>query len=463
MILRLKLYAVSLKAATYLLPILAFYVGWWVWAACSAFLGRPVLYSLHGHLNQMLFGTLVWAFISEHYRVTSFDELFRERTGARAAWSACLATSCVLLALLYFSRDGIYPRGLLVCDVIALLTLTVMLHAIFRVIFRSRANLARPTRLLVVGADQFARDAARRLQGLSFAPCQIAGFVRLPDQDARVEGQRVYELEELNLLDPNHGIDEAVIALRPTQFSQIPKIMKALSRLCLPTRALVDLGEGIIVREKLFQLGNIQMLDLSSTPTESLDYALLKRTFDVCFSLGVLILTCPLFGLIALIVRLTSRGPIFFIQERIGLNGKPFNMYKFRSMRAGPSSESDTQWTTSEDNRKTRFGTLLRKTSLDELPQFINVLKGDMSVVGPRPERPHFVHKFLQEINRYNHRHALKVGITGWAQVNGWRGDTSIDKRIEYDLYYLQNWSLAFDLRIIVMTVFSGLISKNAY
>jgi lipopolysaccharide/colanic/teichoic acid biosynthesis glycosyltransferase len=164
-----------------------------------------------------------------------------------------------------------------------------------------------------------------------------------------------------------------------------------------------------------------------------------------------------------LIVRLTSRGPIFFIQERIGLNGKPFNMYKFRSMRAGPSSESDTQWTTSEDNRKTRFGTLLRKTSLDELPQFINVLKGDMSVVGPRPERPHFVHKFLQEINRYNHRHALKVGITGWAQVNGWRGDTSIDKRIEYDLYYLQNWSLAFDLRIIVMTVFSGLISKNAY
>src|SRR5262249_51097119 len=185
--------------------------------------------------------------------------------------------------------------------------------------------------------------------------------------------QRVYELEQLSLLDPNLRIDEAVIALRPTQFSQIPEIMRVLRQLCLPARALVDLGEGIIVREKLFQLGNIQMLDLSSTPTESLDYALLKRIFDVCFSLGVLILTAPLFGLIALIVRLTSRGPILFIQERIGLNGKPFNMYKFRSMRAGPSSESDTQWTTSEDNRRTRFGMLLRKTSLDELPQFINV------------------------------------------------------------------------------------------
>jgi exopolysaccharide biosynthesis polyprenyl glycosylphosphotransferase len=239
--------------------------------------------------------------------------------------------------------------------------------------------------------------------------------------------------------------------------------MKALSHLCLPARALVDLGEGIVIREKLFQLGNIQMLDLSSTPTESLDYALFKRVFDVAFSLGVLVLVAPLFGLIALIIRLTSRGPIFFIQERIGLNGKPFQMYKFRSMRVGPSPESDTQWTTAEDARRTSFGALLRKTSLDELPQFINVLRGDMSVVGPRPERPHFVQKFLQEVSRYNHRHSLKVGITGWAQVNGWRGDTSIEKRIEFDLYYLQNWTFTFDLRIILMTVFSGLLNRNAY
>jgi Undecaprenyl-phosphate glucose phosphotransferase len=463
MILRLKLYGVSLKVATYLLPIPAFYLGWWLWSVSCVFLGRPVLYAMQGHLNQMLFGTLVWAFISERYRVTNFDELFRERTGARAAWSACLATSFVLLALLYFSRNDIYPRGLLVCDVIVLLTLTVLLHATFRVIFRSGASMAKPTRLLVVGADQFARDAARRLRALSFAPCQIGGFVRLPGQEICVEGQRVFELEQLVLLNSNHGIDEAVIALHAAQFSQIPRIMKALSHLCLPARALVDLGEGVVVRERLFQLGNIQMLDLTSTPAESLDYALLKRAFDVCFSLGVLILTAPLFGLIALIIRITSPGPVFFIQERIGLNGKPFRMYKFRSMRAGPSTESDTQWTTAEDKRRTSVGAMLRKTSLDELPQFINVLKGDMSVVGPRPERPHFVQKFLQEVSLYNHRHSLKVGITGWAQVNGWRGDTSIEKRIEFDLYYLQNWTFAFDLRIILMTIFSGVMNKNAY
>jgi Undecaprenyl-phosphate glucose phosphotransferase len=463
MILRLKLYGLSLKVAIYLLPILAFYLGWCVWSLVSGVLERPVLFSPHGHLNHMLFGTLVWAFVSERYRVTNFDELFRERTGARAAWSACLASSFILLALLYFSRNDVYPRGLLVCNVVVLLVLTVILHAIFRVLFRSRASMAKPSRILVVGADQFAHDAALRLQRLSFAPAQISAFVRLPGQEVCVRDHRVFELEQLTLVNPHHGIDEAVIALHPAQFSQIPKIMKTLRHLCLPTRALVDLGEGIVVRERLFQLGNIQMLDLSSTPAESLDYALFKRIFDVCFSFGVLILTAPLLGLIALIIRLTSHGPIFFTQERIGLNGKPFKMYKFRSMRTGSTSVSDTEWTTSEDSRRTAFGKFLRKTSLDELPQFINVLKGDMSVVGPRPERPHFVHKFLQEVRLYNHRHSLKVGITGWAQVNGWRGDTSIEKRVEFDLYYLQNWTFMFDLRIILMTIFSGLINKNAY
>jgi exopolysaccharide biosynthesis polyprenyl glycosylphosphotransferase len=177
----------------------------------------------------------------------------------------------------------------------------------------------------------------------------------------------------------------------------------------------------------------------------------------------VLLVTSPLMGLIALLIRLTSPGPIFFVQERVGLNGVPFLMYKFRTMRVSDFSDSDTRWTIEADPRRTPLGTFLRKTSLDELPQFINVLKGDMSVVGPRPERPHFVQQFLQEVGRYNHRHCLRVGITGWAQVNGWRGNTSIEKRVECDLYYLQNWSLIFDLRIILMTIFSALIGKNAY
>lgn len=463
MILRLKSYRLSLKLAIYILPAPAFGAGWWLWTIFSIVLGRPVQYVPGEHLAQVIFGTVIWAFIAEHYRVTSFDELFRERTGGRAAWSACVTTMCVLLTTLYFSRNVAFPRGLLICDVALLLVLTVILHALFRILCRSRAHFAKPTRLLVVGADQFAQDAAAKFQRLSFVRCEVAGFVCLPGQETSLNGHPVYELEQLGALNSTHGIDEAVIAIHPAQFSQIPKIIRALEHLCLPAKALVDLGEGIVVREKLFQLGNIQMLDLTSTPAESLDYVLLKRAFDVCFSVLLLLFSAPLFALIAAIILLTSPGPIFFVQERVGLNGKPFRMYKFRTMHMSSKVESDTVWTTASDSRRTIFGSILRKTSLDELPQFINVLNGDMSVVGPRPERPHFVHKFMHEVTRYNNRHALKVGITGWAQVNGLRGDTSIERRVDYDLYYLQNWSLAFDLRIIALTVISGLINRNAY
>lgn len=463
MILRLRRYRLSLKIAIYVLPVLGCGLGWWFWIFVSGLLGRAALYSPREHLAQLIFGILVWAFIAEHYQVTSFDELFRERTGARAAWSACIATVSVLLATLYFSQNVPFPRGLLICDAILLLVLTVLVHALFRVFCRSRADFARITRLLVVGADQFAHDAAARLQRLSFARCEVVGFVCLPGQEICGEAHRIYDLEHLGNLNSTHGIDEAVIAIHPAQFSQIPKIIRALEHLCLPAKAIVDLGDGVVIREKLFQLGNMQMLDLTSTPAESLDYVLLKRAFDVCFAATVLLLTSPVFAVIAAIIRLTSPGPIFFTQERVGLNGKPFRMYKFRTMRESPKAESDTVWTTAVDSRRTIFGSVLRKTSLDELPQFINVLNGDMSVVGPRPERPHFVQKFLHEVTRYNNRHALKVGITGWAQVNGLRGDTSIEKRVEYDLYYLQNWSLTLDLRIIAMTIISGLMNKNAY
>lgn len=463
MILRLKVYRLFMKLGIYLLSVVAFYLGWLLWRVICDLVGRPTLYSLHGHVNHVLFGAVVWVMVAEHYKVTTFDQIFYERTGARPALYASTATSFVLLAALYFSRNVLFPRGLLVCDIVVVLVLTIVLRAIFRALYRRKAELSKPIKVLVVGADDFAYDAAQCLQRLSFAPCQVAGFVRLPGETAKVGGHRVYELEQLGILSSSHGIDEAVIAINPAQFTLIPQLIRAIDHLCLPVRAVVDLGEGVVAREKLFHLGDIQMLDLTCTPADSLDYAFLKRGFDIGFSALVLILTAPLCALIALLIRLTSPGPVFFVQERVGLNGERFRMYKFRSMRVGPASEGKMRWTTCEDPRRTRLGAFLRKTSLDELPQFLNVLKGEMSVVGPRPERPFFVHKFHDEFTRYNLRHSLKVGITGWAQVNGWRGDTSIEKRVEYDLYYLRNWSLGLDLQIIFMTLFSGLINKNAY
>lgn len=176
-----------------------------------------------------------------------------------------------------------------------------------------------------------------------------------------------------------------------------------------------------------------------------------------------LIVLAPLLVFIAAGIKLTSPGPVLFRQTRIGMNKQPFEMLKFRSMRVADDNSSETVWTTSNDPRKTKFGSFLRKTSLDELPQFFNVLIGNMSLIGPRPERPFFVEQFREDIPRYMVKHQVKPGITGWAQVNGWRGDTSIEQRIECDLYYIENWDLLFDVKIFFLTIFKGLVNRNAY
>jgi Undecaprenyl-phosphate glucose phosphotransferase len=463
MILRLKYYRFCLRVVTYLLPFLAFEMGQQIWTHVWGGLDRQAQFDSYGHFRILAFAAFVWAILAEHYGVTNVDELFRERTGTRAALSANAATSAILLAALFLSQDFIFPRGLFAISALMLLFLTVLMRTCFRIYVRLKVSGGQPVRLLVVGADHFAHKTVVRLQEMPLGPCAVAGFVRLPGQQAALTEKPLHELEALGELDVEQGFDEAVIAIDPAEFHEIPNILRALEHLRIPIRAIVDLGEGIVARERLFQLGRMQMLDLTTTPAESLDYNLLKRAFDIVFSTAVLLITSPAFAIIMIAIRCTSAGPVFFWQERLGLNGKLFSMLKFRTMKVCDSAESDTHWTTADDAGRTRLGTLLRKTSLDELPQFINVLKGDMSVVGPRPERPHFVQKFLNDITRYNNRHWLKAGITGWAQVNGWRGDTSIQKRLEYDLYYLQNWSFFFDLRIIVLTILSATVGRNAY
>ena len=188
-----------------------------------------------------------------------------------------------------------------------------------------------------------------------------------------------------------------------------------------------------------------------------------KRVVDVVFSLIGLVVFSPVMLISAIAIRCTSRGPVIFKQERIGLHNKPFKMYKFRTMEVQKPSTEKQGWTTKDDPRVTKVGKLLRRTSMDELPQLFNILKGDMSVVGPRPERPQFVDKFKEEIPRYMVKHQVRPGLTGWAQINGYRGDTSIKRRIEYDIFYIENWTMSFDIKIMFLTIFKGLINKNAY
>ena len=188
-----------------------------------------------------------------------------------------------------------------------------------------------------------------------------------------------------------------------------------------------------------------------------------KRLIDTVLSLIALIILSPLLLITALAVKISSPGPVLFKQERVGRNKQTFYMYKFRSMEVQPPEEEKKAWTVKNDPRVTNFGRFMRKTSIDELPQLFNVLKGDMSLVGPRPERPQYVEKFREEIPRYMIKHQVRPGMTGWAQVNGYRGDTSIRKRIEHDLYYIENWTLGLDIKILFLTVFKGFINKNAY
>lgn len=462
MILQLNLYRFFLRLVCYALPLVAFVISGQVRFFSGLWSQESGLPEPHAYFSLLLVTTLVWAIMAEHYKVSSVEELFRERTGSRAALAASGATYLVNSALLFFYRGVSFSRAFLVISAVVLLILILSMRAAFRTIVR-RNRGRDPFRILLVGADQFALRIAARLEDVPLAHCQVVGYVRLPGQEVAAKKLPLYELDEIATLAHQIAVDDVVIALHPTQFSHIPFILSQLEALCLPVRAVVDLGLGVVARERLFQFGPLQMLDVAVTPAESLNYSLVKRVLDVVLSVMVVIFAAPLMALIALGIKLTSRGPVLFTQERVGLNGKIFRMYKFRTMRVTPTIDSDRTWTVENDPRCTRFGAFLRKTSLDELPQFFNVLRGQMSVVGPRPERPHFVQKFLSELTAYNHRHRLKVGITGWAQVNGLRGDTSIEERLNYDLYYLQNWSLAFDLRIIAMTILSPFAGKNAY
>jgi len=246
-----------------------------------------------------------------------------------------------------------------------------------------------------------------------------------------------------------------------TRYLGISSVIDSLQALGKPIRVLLDLGPQLSSREKLFQASRLQRLNPAYYPVESIAYSVLKRTFDLFAAILGVVVLIPLLLTIALLVKLMSPGPVLFQQERIGRHGKRFTMLKFRTMDCSDIAESDTVWTTRNDPRCTKLGAVLRKFSLDELPQLFNVIRGEMSLVGPRPERPHFVAKFRAKIQKYNMRHCCRVGITGWAQIHGLRGDTSIPDRLQHDLYYLHHWSFALDIQIIVRTMFTALQNKN--
>jgi Undecaprenyl-phosphate glucose phosphotransferase len=461
----------QLKRAQFVLTMLVFFVPL-VSFSVAAFLrfGTHLLprYSSDvdagPYFGLLLLTTVFWAVSSEHYGLTLLEDHLQTRSKASRVILACLSTYLAVLSTTFFYRETTFSRLFIWISSMNIALLAVLVPKLFRKFLnQSASSSASSIHFLIVGTDEFAARVATSLLSSRVASCGIKGHIRLPGQNVAIKDRPVFELADVEKLAIGNGFTDLILAIPPDRLADLPALRQQLAPLCAPMRLVLNFGELVEQGLNLFRLGSLLMLDLQTTRAESAIYVILKRAFDLVFSSFVLVLTAPVFLLIALVVRVTSPGPIIFAQDRVGLNGALFRMYKFRTMLITPAKESDSRWTVKNDPRCTTFGRILRRTGLDELPQFFNVLKGDMSVVGPRPERPVLVQRFMQSVGNYNTRHFLKVGITGWAQVNGWRGDTSIEKRVEYDLYYVRHWTLAFDLWIVLMTFFRGFSNKNAY
>ena len=319
-------------------------------------------------------------------------------------------------------------------------------------------------KVLVAGAGELGRTVAETILAHRELGYRVVGFV--DDDPARQGGAGLSvlgRLDETMAVAARHGVDQLYIALPLDEHAKLLRLIKSVSNECLDIKVVPDLIQYATIKAALEDLDGIPIISLNEVPLRGWS-SMLKRVMDFVLGSALLVFVTPIFAVIALVIRRRGgRGPVFLRQERMTLDGKTFEIFKFRTMVDEAEKDTGPVWASPEDPRRTPVGIWLRRFNLDELPQLINVVLGDMSLVGPRPERPPFVQQFKERIPQYMLRHRVKSGITGWAQINGWRGNTSIEKRIEYDLYYIENWSLLLDVKILILTLFRGFGQKHAY
>jgi Undecaprenyl-phosphate glucose phosphotransferase len=373
----------------------------------------------------------------------------------------------------YFATNAAKDRGVfevsqVVWGIFLVLnvTLTYASRELVREVFerRWRAGIGLK-RILIAGSGELGRLVADKILEHRELGYQIIGFVddRVPGDHLGYRGLPLLgTIDDAAEIAAREAIDHLYVALPPEQHVRMLELIDSTSREMIDVKVVPDLLQVIALRARLEDLDGIPVINVNDVPLQGFN-SVVKRAIDMAISSAALLVLAVPFCIIAALVKLTSRGPVFYRQERMGLDGKPFMIHKFRSMHEDAERESGPVFASHDDPRRTPIGRLLRRTNVDELPQFWNVLKAEMSIVGPRPERPLFVKQFKDKIPQYMLRHKVKAGITGWAQVNGWRGNTSIEKRIEYDLYYIENWSVRLDLKIMWLTVLKGFFHKHAY
>ena len=386
---------------------------------------------------------------------------FREEVVCVLKGTALL--SLLVMATTFYLHDPYESRVTMVLfSVLVGLSVLAARRLSWSAIRRLRSRGYNQTHAVIVGTGRVARKTALALRHASWMGIRTIGFVEDRQDRWTSDLNLLGTFADLPDLIRKYRIAHVFIALPMSRYDDARRVFDLLSRSLCEVRLVADVPDLAGLSLTTTNLDGLPVIGLRESPHFGLN-VVVKRAMDIALSLLGLLVLSPVMLLIALLVKLTSPGPVFFRQERCGLNGESFRMLKFRSMWADAEAETGAVWAKKDDPRRTRLGTFLRKTSLDELPQLFNVLRGDMSLVGPRPERPEFIHQFEKTIPNYTVRHCVKAGITGWAQVHGWRGNTSLRKRVQYDLYYITHWTPWLDLRILWMTVFHGRVHRNAY
>ena len=349
----------------------------------------------------------------------------------------------IFILVLYFIKQEHFSRQMLCIFFFINISLEFASRYLIRtILWKMRKQGLNQKHILMIGESQMAEQYMDRLRENPKWGYQV--FAHLKDEEKL---ERILEGNEL---------DEVVIALRAEDYGKLERIVDVCEKAGVHTKMIPDFGNVISTRPYIEDVQGIPVIHVRRVPLNIMRNRAAKRAVDLIGATVAIILFSPVMLLTVLVVALTEEGSVIYRQERVGLHNQVFYMYKFRSMIMQDEEKEKAEWSIRNDPRITPVGKLIRRTSIDELPQLFNVLKGEMSLVGPRPERPQFVQKFRDEIPRYMVKHQVRPGMTGWAQINGYRGDTSIEKRIEYDLYYIENWTMVFDMKILILTIFKG-------
>jgi Undecaprenyl-phosphate glucose phosphotransferase len=451
------------------LVIIATYgLSWYLWLSGNV----KILDSGMGILPVEVYMAALIAIVPAYLILYNAFDMYSSKRTARSAYeifNIIKANTIGILGIMvvfYAFKIPDFSRGLIAAFYISnIIVESLMRKAVRYGLRQMRSKGYNIKHIMLVGYSRAAEEYIDKITANPEWGYEVCGILddRVP-QGAVYKGVKVTgEIDNLETILSEHSLDEISISLSLSDYDRLESIVNICEKSGVHTKFIPDYNSVIPSRPYLEDLDGLAVVNIRRVPLTNTGNRFIKRSIDIVGSICAIVLFSPIMLISVIGIKLTSRGPIIFKQERVGLHNKPFKMYKFRSMEVQDDSEEKKGWTTKNDPRVTRIGKILRRTSIDELPQLFNVLKGDMSLVGPRPERPLFVEKFKEEIPRYMIKHQVRPGITGWAQVNGYRGDSSIKKRIEYDLYYIENWTIILDIKILFLTIFTGFINKNAY